>query len=247
MKKSLICIVAGCLLMTTFVACKKEAGSSARAKEAKNILKTQQDSVSYAIGMSIGQNLKKSYIDVNPEIFLRAIKDANDTTKVLLNEEQAKALMMRFSVIQQKKIDEIKKKEAAENIAAGEKFLASNKTKPGVVTTASGLQYKIIKAGNGPKPNDNQMVVVNYRLTNMKGEEIDSSYQYKQPATFPVKGMIPGFVEAIKLMGKGAKWQLFIPAKLGYGEQGAGDKIAPNSVLIFEVELLDIQNAPAKK
>ena len=123
----------------------------------------------------------------------------------------------------------------------GEAFLAANKVKPGVVTTASGLQYKVITEGNGPQPKATDTVTVDYRGTLIDGTEFDSSYKRGQPATFPVSGVIKGWTEALQLMPVGSKWQLFIPPQLGYGDRGAGNSIPPNSTLIFEVELLSIQ------
>ncbi len=141
-------------------------------------------------------------------------------------------------------------KQAAEtNKKEGEAFLAANKTKPGVVTTPSGLQYKILKEGTGPKPTAADKVVCNYKGTLINGTEFDSSYKRGQPATFPVGQVIKGWTEALQLMPVGSKWQLFIPADLAYGERGAGNDIGPDSTLIFEVELLSIEGkeAPAKK
>jgi FKBP-type peptidyl-prolyl cis-trans isomerase len=131
------------------------------------------------------------------------------------------------------------------NKKAGEDFLAQNKTKEGVVALPDGLQYKILKAGNGPKPAPTDSVVCNYRGTLLDGTEFDSSYKRGQPATFPVSGVIKGWTEAVQLMPVGSKWQLFIPAELAYGNRGAGADIGPNATLIFEVELLSIQNKAA--
>jgi FKBP-type peptidyl-prolyl cis-trans isomerase FklB len=130
---------------------------------------------------------------------------------------------------------------AKKNKAEGETFLAENKKKEGVKSLATGLQYKVIKAGTGKKPKSNDTVTVHYRGTLINGAEFDSSYKRGQPATFPVSKVIPGWTEALQLMEVGAKWQLFIPSNLAYGEQGAGSDIAPNATLIFEVELVSIQ------
>jgi FKBP-type peptidyl-prolyl cis-trans isomerase FklB len=131
------------------------------------------------------------------------------------------------------------------NAAVGQKFLAENKTKPGVKTTASGLQYKVLKEGSGPSPKETDTVVTNYRGTLINGTEFDSSYKRNEPVTFPVSGVIKGWTEALQLMKKGAKYQLFVPADLAYGARGAGQDIGPNETLIFEVELLDIKPAPS--
>jgi FKBP-type peptidyl-prolyl cis-trans isomerase FklB len=137
---------------------------------------------------------------------------------------------------------EAKKAAAAENKTKGEAFLAENKKKEGVVTLPSGLQYKILKAGEGPKPTAEDSVKCNYRGTLIDGKEFDSSYKRNEPATFPVKGVIKGWTEALQLMPVGSKWQLFIPPDLAYGERGAGELIQPEATLIFEVELLSIEN-----
>ena len=133
---------------------------------------------------------------------------------------------------------------ATKNAAGGEKFLADNKTKPGVKTTASGLQYKVLKEGSGPSPKETDTVVTNYRGTLIDGTEFDSSYKRNEPATFQVNRVIKGWTEALQLMKKGAKYQLFIPADLAYGPQGAGAEIGPNATLIFDVELVDIKPSP---
>jgi len=136
--------------------------------------------------------------------------------------------------------------EGSANKTEGEAFLAANKTKEGVMTTPSGLQYKILKAGTGPKPAATDTVVCNYRGTLLNGTEFDSSYKRGQPLTFPVNGVIKGWTEALQLMPVGSKWQLFIPAQLAYGERGAGADIGPNATLIFEVELVSIQAAKSQ-
>jgi FKBP-type peptidyl-prolyl cis-trans isomerase len=136
------------------------------------------------------------------------------------------------------------KEKAQKNLADGEKFLTENKTKEGVKTTESGLQYKVLEAGEGPSPKAGDTVTVHYRGTFVDGTEFDSSYQRGEPATFPLTGVIPGWTEALQLMKKGSKWMLFIPSELAYGERGAGNRIPPNSTLIFEVELLSSQETP---
>jgi FKBP-type peptidyl-prolyl cis-trans isomerase FklB len=134
-----------------------------------------------------------------------------------------------------------------DNKSKGETFLAQNKSKEGVVTLPSGLQYKILKEGSGPKPSASDTVVCNYRGTLVDGKEFDSSYKRGQPATFPVSGVIKGWTEALQLMPVGSKWQLFIPSDLGYGDRGAGADIQPGSTLVFEVELVSIQDKAADK
>jgi len=145
------------------------------------------------------------------------------------------------------KQEEETKKLGEKNRKEGEAFLAANKKKEGVKTLASGLQYKVIKPGTGKKPKSTDTVTTHYRGTLIDGTEFDSSYNRGQPATFPVHGVIPGWTEALQLMEEGAKWQLFIPSKLGYGERGAGQAIGPNATLIFEVELVSVQEKKEEK
>jgi FKBP-type peptidyl-prolyl cis-trans isomerase FklB len=202
-------------------------------------LKDQKDKVSYSIGLQIGFNLSRQKVDISPDVLAAGIKDAI-AGKPQLNPDQIKEVMSAFE-----KDMEQKQKEAGEkNKAEGAKFLEDNKKKEGVKTTASGLQYKVIKDGNGAQPKKTDSVTVNYRGTLLNGTEFDSSYKRGQPATFPVNGVIPGWSEALQLMKVGSKYQLFIPSNLAYGERSVGPDIAANSTLIFEVELLDAKPAP---
>jgi len=202
----------------------------------KVVLKDQKDKISYILGMDIGNNLKKQSVSVNPKVFAKGMEDALAGSKSLLTEQEVQETMMAFQKEMIAKQAEVAKKNKAE----GEAFLAENKKKEGVKALPSGLQYKVIKAGTGKKPKSNDMVTVNYRGTLIDGTEFDSSYKRGQPATFQVNGVIPGWTEALQLMEEGAKWQLFIPSNLAYGERGQGP-IGPNSTLIFEVELISIQ------
>jgi FKBP-type peptidyl-prolyl cis-trans isomerase FklB len=211
------------------------------------VLKTQKDKVSYAIGLNIGKSLRKDSVDVDSAIFARGVKDAITGAKALLTDEELKATLTTLQGdLQARQQDELKKAGDI-NMKAGEAFLAENKAKQGVVTLPSGLQYKIITPGNGPKPTAADSVTCNYRGTLLDGTEFDSSYKRGQPATFPVSGVIKGWTEAVQLMPVGSKWQLFIPADLAYGNRGAGNDIGPNATLIFEVELLSIQDKAAAK
>ena len=205
------------------------------------VLTTQKDKISYAIGMNVGTNLQKQAVDVDPAVLLQGLKDGIAGSKPLLTEEEARAVLMQLQEETRKKQAEKAQQMGAANKTEGEAFLAANKTKEGVITLPSGLQYKILKAGTGPKPAATDSVVCNYRGTLINGTEFDSSYKRGQPATFPVNGVIKGWTEALQLMPVGSKWQLFIPAQLAYGERGAGADIGPNATLIFEVELLSIQ------
>ena len=218
----------------------------ASAEEAAS-LKTQRDKISYIIGMDAGKNLKVQSIDVDPDIFMKGFKDALSGNKSLLSDDIIKESMAVFQDEIMKKHEDELKKAAAQNKKEGEAFLAENKKKEGVVTLASGLQYKVIKEGDGKSPKETDTVTVNYQGTFIDGTEFDSSYKRNQPATFQVNGVIPGWTEALQLMKAGSKWQLYIPAGLAYGEQGAGRVIGPNTTLIFDVELLSIDDAVLDK
>jgi FKBP-type peptidyl-prolyl cis-trans isomerase FklB len=205
------------------------------------VLKTQKDKISYALGMNFGTNLGRQFVDVDPTILLQGLKDGLAGSKSLLTEQEARALLTQLQEDLRKQQAEKAQHIGGTNKAEGEAFLAANKTKEGVVTLPSGLQYKILKQGAGPKPSASDSVVCNYRGTLIDGKEFDSSYKRGQPATFPVGGVIKGWTEALQLMPVGSKWQLFLPSDLAYGERGAGADIGPNATLIFEVELLSIQ------
>jgi len=202
-------------------------------------LKDQKDKVSYAIGMQIGFNLARQKVDVNPDILNAGIKDAI-AGKPQLTPDQVKDVMAQF----EKDMEQKQKQLGEKNKTEGAKFLEENKKKPDVKTTASGLQYKIIKEGTGPQPKATDMVTVNYRGTLIDGTEFDSSYKRGQPATFPVNGVIKGWTEALQLMKQGSKYQLFIPSNLAYGERAMGPDIGPNATLIFEVELQEVKPPP---
>lgn len=211
------------------------------AKPKALVLTTQKDKISYAIGMNVGTNLHKQEVDVDPAVLLQGLKDGIAGSKPLLSEEEARAVLMQLQEETRKKQAEKAQQMGGANKTEGEAFLAANKTKEGVITLPSGLQYKVLQAGTGAKPTASDSVVCNYRGTLINGTEFDSSYKRGQPATFPVSGVIKGWTEALQLMPVGSKWQLFIPAQLAYGERGAGADIGPDTTLIFEVELLSIQ------
>ena len=207
-----------------------KTGTTARAPVVLT-LKTPKDKASYAIGMNIGKSMHKDSVDIDLSILMRGIKDSMAGGKTLLTDDEAKAALTALQAEMVKKMQ-----------AKGENFLSENKTKDGVVTLPSGLQYKILTEGTGPKPTAADTVVCNYKGTLIDGTEFDSSYKRGQPATFPVSGVIKGWTEALQLMPVGSKWQLFIPSELGYGARGGpGGAIGPYSALIFEVELLSIQ------
>jgi FKBP-type peptidyl-prolyl cis-trans isomerase FklB len=206
-------------------------------------LKTQKDKVSYALGANLGMNLHKQSVEVDPAIVLRGLKDALTAGKMLLTEEEAKAALMQLQAEVRNKQMEKMKVASEMNKKEGIEFLAANKSKDGIVTLPSGLQYKILTEGTGPKPTATDSVSCNYRGTLISGTEFDSSYKSGHPASFQVNGVIKGWTEALQLMPVGSKWQLFVPAELGYGDHGADPRsgIGPSATLIFEVELLSIQ------
>ena len=201
------------------------------------VLKNQEEKMSYIIGMDIGNNLKKQGIDIDTNILIKGIKDAFASTKPLLSEQEIRETLATFQKEMQAKQREIGKKNKKE----GETFLAENMKKEGVKTLPSGMQYKVIKEGAGKKPKLTDTVDAHYRGTLIDGTEFDSSYKRGKPTNFSVSGVIPGWTEALQLMEEGAKWELFIPSNLAYGERGAGGMIGPNATLIFEVELVSIQ------
>ena len=206
----------------------------------KTALKNEKDKVSYSIGTQIGNNFKNQSMDVDVDLIAKGIKDALSGGKLLMTEKEIKETITALQKDMMAKQAERMKVAAEKNRKEGETFLADNKKKEGVKTTPSGLQYKVIKDGNGPTPKMADTVTVNYRGTLINGTEFDSSYKREEPATFPVNSVIPGWTEAMQMMKVGAKWHLFVPANLAYGEQGAGPQIGPNSTLIFEVELTAI-------
>ncbi len=205
------------------------------------ILKTQRDKVSYSMGLDIGRMLKMQGVDVDLELVTRGLKDAYTGNQPLLTDEEMQEVLTNFKKEFIAKQQELAKQQGEKNKREGEIFLEANKKKEGVQTLPSGLQYKVLKAGAGKKPTTTDTVTVHYRGTLIDGKEFDSSYQRGKPATFPVNGVIPGWTEALPLMEEGAQWELFVPSNLAYGERGAGREIGPNATLIFEVELISIE------
>jgi len=208
--------------------------------EDKVQLKDQKDKASYSIGHDIGSTFKKQSVELNSDVFFAGFKDALAGKEEMKKEERDKVLADFQKEMMEKQAANTKKA-AEKNAAEGEKFLAENAKKDGVKTTASGLQYKVLKEGSGDSPKATDTVVTNYKGTLLDGTEFDSSYKRNEPATFPVSRVIPGWTEALQMMKPGSKYQLFVPSKLAYGERGAGRDIGPNATLIFEVELLSIK------
>jgi len=213
---------------------------SVKAGEAP-VPKTQKEMVSYAIGVDLSKNFKKQGIEVDLDMLARGFKDELSGGKLLIAESDLRKVMQDFQSELRQKMTQTHRIAALENRKKGDAFLAENKTKEGVVVLPNGLQYKILKAGDGGKPKDNNSVEVRYRGTLVDGTVFDASDPAGPPAAFQLAGVIPGWREALKLMPAGSKWQLFIPPQLAYGERGAGRDIGPNETLIFEVELIGIK------
>jgi FKBP-type peptidyl-prolyl cis-trans isomerase FklB len=204
-------------------------------------LATEKQKDSYALGINMGRNLAQQPIDIEVASFLQGLRDALEKQKPQLTDSEIEAALAQLQSQANAKIQADNQAVGEANLKEGEAFLAGNKTKPGVVALPSGLQYKIITAGTGPKPAASDVVVCDYRGTLINGKEFDSSYKRGQPASFPVNGVIKGWTEALQMMPVGSKWELFIPPDLAYGSRGAGSDIGPNSTLIFEVELHSIK------
>jgi FKBP-type peptidyl-prolyl cis-trans isomerase FklB len=215
--------------------------SAEEAKVAELKLETPKDRISYTIGVNIGQDFKGQEVDVDTDILLMGLKDSLDGKELKLTDEEMIAEIQAFQQKMQEKMIAEMEASAGKNQAEGEAFLAENANKEGVVVTESGLQYKILEEGEGASPGAADVATVHYRGTLIDGTQFDSSYDRGQPATFPVGGVIPGWTEALQLMKPGAKWQLFIPSALAYGERGAGQDIGPNATLLFDVELISVE------
>ena len=212
------------------------------AAEDKAIFKDQKDKASYCIGLNIGNSLKQQALDIDPEKVAAGIRDVLSNAKPLLTEQEVQATLMEF----QKLVLSQRAEKGKKNKTDGEAYLAENKKKKGVETLPSGLQYSVITAGKGKKPKATDTVTTHYRGTLIDGTEFDSSYKGGEPVSFPVKGVIPGWTEALQLMPVGSKWKLFIPSDLAYGESGQGP-IPPHSALVFEIELLGISGEDGAK
>lgn len=223
--------------IVVFVAASCQQGGSGKSPK----LKTEYDSTSYALGVLIGQQNKQGLesfpggneLDVN--IIAQAFRLFLNDDSVSMTPEEANEIVGKF-------FEKMQNQTAQKNLEEGNAYLEKNKSREGVVTTESGLQYEVLTAGDGPKPNAEDVVKVHYHGTTVDGKVFDSSVDRGEPVEFPVSNVIPGWVEALQLMPVGSRWKLYIPGNLGYGERGAGGDIGPNSVLIFEVELLEIVN-----
>ncbi|MGB2606617.1 MAG: FKBP-type peptidyl-prolyl cis-trans isomerase [Candidatus Sulfotelmatobacter sp.] len=204
-------------------------------------LKTQKEKFSYALGMQVGADFRKQVLDLDPGTFAKAFAESFNGAKTMLTEDEMHSILVNAKEEYRKKQAALREEKAQATLAEGEKFLAENKSKEGVVALPSGLQYKILKQGTGEKPEIDEKIVCNYRGKLLDGTEFDSSAKHNGPATFPVRGVIRGWREALLMMPTGSKWQLFVPPNLAYGHDGSGQMVPPNATLIFEVELLSVK------
>ena len=242
MKKIYLSTLAFALVAMTMTGCNEDKPAKTEAaKPTEMTLSTQAEKVGYAYGLQIGAQIGASKDLLNSEALILGLQDALAGKASRLSDEEIQMATMAFQKQAQERAAQNMAQLGEKNKADGEAFLAQNKAKEGVVTLPSGLQYKIVQAGTGETPTATDTVVTHYTGTLISGQVFDSSVQRGQPATFPVNGVIPGWTEALQLMKVGAKWQLYIPADLAYGERGAGQTIAPNSALIFDIELLEIK------
>ena len=231
------------LAIAALLACALTSGLTAAPAWAqdKSALQTPQDKVSYSIGLSVGRNLKSQDVAVSADKFMLGLRDALKGEGQLLTDEEVREVMFAYQMERRTKQMEAQEKAGEASKKEGEDYLAANKKKKGVKTTASGLQYKVLKEGNGKMPAAESIVTAHYKGTLIDGTEFDSSYARGQPAQFPLNGVIAGWSEALQLMKVGAKHQVWIPAELAYGTQGAGARIGPHTMLIFEIELIAIE------
>jgi len=233
MKRKILAV--SMVLIFGLIACGKKELS-------KSGLETQMEKVSYVMGHNIANNFKDQKIDIQMEAFIQGIKDGLKEDVNIFDPTEVQEIMTEYQNQMREKMDIERKDSSKINLKESKAFLAENKEKEGVVTLASGLQYKVLKEGTGPLPQATDKVKTHYVGTLIDGTEFDSSVKRGEPITFSVNGVIPGWTEALQLMKVGAKWNLFIPPELGYGENGAGNVIGPNAALIFEVELISIEN-----
>lgn len=247
MKKNIV-ITALLLFLLTHLNPEASAQKSKKDKKSKNIkeasvaelLKTRQDSISYMIGRDIGRNMKTNSIDVTAELLYQGLKDGLNGIDAVLDEKVTEALMMSFQMEMMARQQKAAEASTAVAKQAGEVYLAENKTKPGVVETPSGLQYRVITEGSGEHPSAEDVVEVHYTGKLIDGTVFDSSVERGESIKFPLNGVIPGWTEGVQLMKPGAKYEFVIPSGLAYGEKGTGP-IPGGSVLIFEVELISIE------
>jgi FKBP-type peptidyl-prolyl cis-trans isomerase len=206
----------------------------------KKELKTEKEKISYSLGVEIGRSFKELKNEIDMDTLWNGFSDSIHGRELLMSEQEGRAVKQKFLTRIQNQRKSKRENMSDDNKKEGMTFLLENKTKAGVITTKSGLQYIILRKGDGDKPKDTDQVKVHYRGTLLNGDEFDSSYKRGKPATFRLNAVIKGWQEGLQLMSPGSKYKFFIPSEMGYGERGAGNMIGPNATLIFEVELLDI-------
>ena len=242
MNRSVSLPVAFCVSLLALAGCNESKAPEDTAKaDAGTAISTDAQRMGYSLGASMGRQFRNDKLQVDADALARGVREGFTADKLALTDEEVTAGMQQLQKSHSERMQAEQKAAADKNLAEGEAFLKDNAAKEGVVTTESGLQYKIVTAGEGPKPGAEDVVKVHYRGTLIDGTEFDSSYKRGEPVTFPVGGVIPGWVEALQLMPVGSKWELYIPSGLAYGPGGAGNQIGPNSALKFEVELLSIE------
>jgi len=234
-------LIVGLATAVLIAGCSKEE----KQPDPSTLLQSLEQKVNYTIAQNLANNFKQSGVTIEPETFALALRDVRDGTESRLSDEEMQTVMQTFQEQAMAQREEEQKKIAEENAAAGAKFLEENKAKEGVTTTESGLQYRVITEGSGAKPKATDTVTVHYSGKLLDGTEFDSSYARNEPAVFGLNSVIPGWTEGLQLMSEGSKWELVIPSDLAYGP-GANGPIPPNSVLVFEVELLEVKPADAE-
>lgn len=222
------------LLLTPLYSCAEDSADS-------NKLDTLEKRASYAFGVNLAERIKASQVTFDAKALAQGLEDSMSGNQTQLSADEMKAAHAEYINEAKARLAEEANLKAAATQEEGMQFLAENANKEGIVTTDSGLQYRVITPGTGAMPSENDTVVTHYRGTLIDGREFDSSYSRNKPATFPVKGVIKGWTEALQLMKVGAKWQLFVPSELAYGSMKRSELIQPNSTLIFEIELIDIK------
>lgn len=252
MKKSLIVLIFGLVFAASAVAQGSGKGklpeapapktqTPAASNQPASPFKDQKDKLSYAVGMFLASRVRPQASEFDASLVAQGLKDGLSGGKTLMTEEESEATLNQWQAEMKAKQEQELQKQADDNKKEGDAFLAANKTKEGVVTTPSGLQYKVLTQGTGPKPTASDTVVCNYKGTLINGKEFDSSQKHGQPLEIPVGRVIKGWTEALQLMPVGSKYQLFIPSDLAYGMRGSGPDIGPNATLIFEVDLISIK------